>query len=180
MASYAPFYQEIVRKIALQNETEGQTTHIVEAGVRYGCSARIIEEVMKDLEDWHLDLIDPFPRPSATILAQQNQHITFHPCAAEEVAPLFEDGSIDLLHIDVDTDNTHPYKLTRDVFDAFLPKLRPSAQIIFHDATDAFPGVLSVIGELIATGEWKVTHCAPVHIGPYAPIAAPAHVTRII
>lgn len=176
MAPYAQFYQAIARDIASKNLVSHQETVIVEAGVRHGCSARILMEAVADYADWSLHLIDPAPRDEAFECAD-DLHVSLYTRKAEDAAREFADRSVDLLHIDVDADGTHPYQLTKDVFEAFLPKLKPGAQVIFHDATESFPGVLGVINELVATGQWRVTHCPP---RPACPIAAPALLQRIV
>lgn len=47
----------------------------------------------------------------------------------EESADLFEDGSVDLLHID----GFHTYDAVRNDYETFLPKLSESAVVLFHD-----------------------------------------------
>jgi hypothetical protein len=172
MACYSAFYQAVVRETARANNKTDDTTIIVEAGVRYGCSARIFMDAMKSRKNWHLYLLDPFPKEDALVC--QGDHVTFIAKTAELACDQFTDASIDLLHIDVDYNGTHPYELTRGVFDALYPKLKPSARVIFHDATESFPGVLKVISELAADG-WSVRHCLPA---PECPIAAPAVLKR--
>lgn len=178
MSCYSDFYQNITRSRIERNRATSQHTLIVEAGVRYGCSARIFLDVLAKFEDWRLHLIDPRPQKQALDLAagEYRNRLSFHQQRAEAVASQFDDGSIDILHIDVDCDGTHPYELTLQVVLAYWHKLKPDAQIIFHDATRAFPGVLRVVNELTRDNQWTVRYATP-HSD--CPISAPACVTRI-
>lgn len=171
MAPYAQFYSDIVRSIATKN---GSMT-VVEAGVRYGCSARIFIEALKGTDAWHLHLMDPEPKQEATVL-QSNNHVTFHQVRAEQVASDFADQSIDLLHIDVDYDNTHPYELSFNVLLSYLRKLKADGEVIIHDCTEHFPGIVRLVEELKASG-WEATHCEPK---PECPIAAPVHLRQSV
>jgi predicted O-methyltransferase YrrM len=93
----------------------------------------------------------------------------------EEIEP------IDLLLID----GWHDYAGVAEDFYVLAPRLTVHARVLFHDYADYFPGVMAMVDELSATGEWVVEAAAgtlrvlaPVNCGPLpsaetATIAAP-------
>lgn len=171
MAPYANFYQDYIRQIAERNA--GEPVLIVEAGIRNGCSSRIIRDALDPYPNWRLVMIDPVPTADAVEVCQ-DERCEFLDRNAEAVAQTFQNGSIDLLHLDVDCDGTHPYELSFNVLLAFWRKLKSTGEIILHDCTDHFPGITRLVDELKQSG-WDATHCPPA---PECPIAAPVHLKR--
>lgn len=63
---------------------------------------------------------------------------------------------IDLLLID----GWHDYAGVAEDFHALAPHLAPQARVLFHDYADYFPGVMAMVDELVATGDWIVEAAA--------------------
>lgn len=175
MGGYAPFYQGVLHKILERNEVAEKKTVVVEAGVRYGVSARIFMSELREWENWELHLCDPVPQEQATLLEGLDQRVKFHKTFAEGVAKILPDESVDLLHIDADYDGTHPYELSFGILFAYWKKLKPEGELLIHDCTDQFPGIMRLANELKASG-WDSVHCEPDNA---CPIAAPVHLKRI-
>lgn len=73
------------------------------------------ESVLEDLQRHHGPRYGSFSRLERGLFDSQ--------------ATLFEDNSIDLLHID----GEHTYEAVRHDFETWLPKVRPGGMILFHD-----------------------------------------------
>ena len=171
MIGYFAFYQTIVREVALYHD---HPVLFVEAGVRCGCSARIIRDALIYFKNWKLVLIDPGPEPEGYEL-EEDPRVELIVKPAQEIGDLIQDNSVDFLHIDVDVGGTHEYELNRDVYNALKPKLKENAVMIFHDCTDAFPGVQQIVKEICEEG-WKAFYCPPAK---ECPIAAPVMLLRV-
>ncbi|WP_213982365.1 class I SAM-dependent methyltransferase [Sphingomonas sp. dw_22] len=80
---------------------------------------------------------------------------------------------IDLLLID----GLHDYPAVAADFAAAEPWLTPGARVLFHDYADYFPGVMALVDELVATGDWQVEAAAGtlrvLRRAPAQPVEAP-------
>lgn len=65
-------------------------------------------------------------------IAPFSEWVTLHRSRTDAAVSQFEDGSIDLLHIDAD----HSYDGVKADFDNYLPKVSPTGCILFHDTAD--------------------------------------------
>lgn len=173
MAPYAPWYQSITKNIV--QALHEQPVVVVEAGVRYGCSARIFVDALKSVPHWSLHLIDPVPTEEALAVHRAYpSNVAFYKAKAEAVASKFKDRSIDLLHIDADIKGNHPYEMALEILLAFWNKLKPDGSIILHDCTSHFPTIQRLARELECSG-WTSEKATPQK---ECPISAPCLLQR--
>ena len=174
MAPYAPWYMDVTRRLI--NSHNGDQVVIVEAGSRYGCSARIFRDALQSRENWKMYLLDMDKQKELMELVDEDPRVSFTQGPADRLASKFEDGSVSLLHVDVDEGGRHTYETAFKILLAFWNKLRPDGEVIFHDCSAHFPGILKLVNELKISG-WTVDQAAPAS---ECPIASPAHAKRQI
>lgn len=174
MSCYAPWYQNVIRRVVAKT---GGSPLVVEAGTRFGCSARIMADALKDSKGWKLHLVDPVPTAEARQVVNRNPgHVTFMKMTGERAAAKFSPRTVDFLHIDADTDGTHPYDMALDILLAFWQRLKPDAYVAFHDCTDHFPGIRKLVDQLVLSGQWEVEYAEPQQ---QCLISAPALAKRV-
>lgn len=118
--------------------------HIVELGVQAGlsyfCFCQSVKEHGLSARCWAVDTwegdahTDPYDE---SIYHQVKRHNDEHyadfstllPMLFEEALPKFDDGSIDLLHID----GYHTYEAVKGDFESWYPKVSPGGIVLFHD-----------------------------------------------
>jgi hypothetical protein len=62
-------------------------------------------------------------------------------------------GDLDLVFIDGD----HSEDAVRADFNIVRDNVRPGGIIAFHDVSSCYPGVNKVLGEVLASGNWRLT-----------------------
>jgi hypothetical protein len=163
MLPYKRFYRGAISQL------KGNT--FVELGVRDGCSARIIIDILGSRK-YELYLCDMVHNPYIDELL--NDKVKFLEMSAEQAVKKFNYNQIDFLHIDLDP---HKYEQTKNIFTLYEPKVRKGGIIIFHDCTPAFPGVYDFVKNNIEPQpEWVVEYCPPESASG---LTAPAMAIRI-
>lgn len=165
MACYAPWYQEIIKKICAARGLK-KRVRVVECGSRFGCSARIMLDAFPDGQNFKLVCIDPELKPHLSEIVD-NVRVEYWDHECEACAKEFKDGTIDVLHIDTDP---HEYEQTKKQLDLYAAKVRKGGCVILHDATPKF-GVDKLVKELETDTNWTVERAEP---HPNCPISAPA------
>ena len=118
---------------------------IVELGSQYGCSLFSFCQAVKDfqlpceihaVDIWSGDVGAPdsgdivFEKVKAIQAKYYEEvNLTLHSMMFENACPLFEDNSIDLIHID----GGHRFEDVDRDFSTWLPKLKENGIILFHD-----------------------------------------------
>ncbi|PDO09814.1 MAG: hypothetical protein BLM47_10730 [Candidatus Reconcilbacillus cellulovorans] len=118
---------------------------VVELGTHYGCSFFAFVQAAKDaglgteliaVDTWWGDEQagfygeDVFERVQKTVETYYaRQNIRLMRCWFHEALTHFEDGSIDILHID----GCHHYENVREDFESWLPKVHPEGVVLMHD-----------------------------------------------
>lgn len=118
---------------------------IVELGTHYGCSFFAFVQAVKDagleteliaVDTWRGDEQagfygeDVFERVQKTVETYYvRQNVRLMRCWFHEALPYFEDGSIDILHID----GCHHYENVCEDFESWMPKVHPEGVVLLHD-----------------------------------------------
>ena len=117
---------------------------IVELGVHYGdsyftfcqaCEEMELESQLYGIDHWQGDEQagfygdDVFQEVNQYNEEFYSQNSSLHKMHFEEALNLFEDGSIDLLHID----GSHEYEEVKSDFEKWLPKVKKGGRILIHD-----------------------------------------------
>ena len=118
---------------------------IVELGSQYGCSLFSFCQSVKDNAlDCTIHAVDVWagdvgaPDAGEEVLRQvrsiqktyfESVDLRLYPMLFCDAAPLFEENSVDLIHID----GGHRFEDVQEDFETWLPKLRENGIILFHD-----------------------------------------------
>ena len=123
---------------------------VVELGSFYGCSMFAFAQAVKDLkldtvlygvdlwetfdkfteQDYKEDIYGAFLRVKETCFSQQ--HVKMMKMTFDQAAEYFEEGSIDILHID----GSHFYEDVKHDFEIWSPKLKKNSSVLIHDNGD--------------------------------------------
>jgi hypothetical protein len=112
----------------------------VQAGLSYFCFCQAVQELGVGarcfaVDTWEGDShTDPYGEEIFTEVTRHNEEhyaafSTLMRMRFEDALPRFEDGSIDLLHID----GFHSYEAVKTDFETWYPKVVPGGIVLFHD-----------------------------------------------
>jgi len=126
-------------------------TTVVELGTHYGCSLFAFAQAVKDLDLpsrlWAVDTWEGDPHAGHygeevwdTVVRTLEEHFPGAPVELvrstfDDALPRFEDGSVELLHID----GFHSYDAVKDDYETWLPKLADGGVVLFHDIAHDTP-----------------------------------------
>ena len=121
---------------------------VVELGTHYGTSFFSMAQAAKDeklntelhaIDSWEGDpqagfydeaVFETVSKIQKKYYPQQKLHL--HKMYFDEALSLFEDASIDILHID----GLHTYEAVKHDFESWLDKVTPSGMVLFHDTNE--------------------------------------------
>lgn len=157
---YRDFYTKVVQMVAGRIPPKRQM-QMMELGVRYGCSSRMLMEAVPEGRNYKLVLIDPVSNGHIQEIIDM-MHVFFTQGFAEDVALDVLPNFLDLLHIDVDP---HEYIQTKNILALYKDKVCAGGAIICHDCTNA-TGVLRAVKEFVAENDYLVEYCPPDTLCP--------------
>jgi hypothetical protein len=174
MIPYADFYRKHVNRAIRENPNPEEVFRVVELGTRFGCSARILLDTMRDYSGkWELILVDIEKKGTIDELLTVPE-VSFRREDAEAIAHSFDTRSINVLHVDLDP---HTEEQTDYIVKLYRGKIAAEGVILFHDASDSF-GVKASVGKLGSMKGWTLEFCKPDSSSPISvPAAAMKEVT---
>jgi hypothetical protein len=164
----------------------------VELGTHYGVSLFAMAQSLKDhgmtcrlvgIDTWEGDehagfynneVFESFEDIRSNVYASVNSEALR--MRFEEAVDLFEDGSIDLLHID----GLHTYQSTKQDFETWLPKISDRGIILFHDVSEATGYGTSLFWSEIRGTAPNVTFPHSFGLGVFFPNGVPLGCEEII
>ena len=167
---YQDFYEKHIEEVCNNLET----INFVELGCDLGLSGRMFIEMLDAIgKPYTIRFVDINYRVEMVPIIDSSTTFFIH-SSAEDAVSVFGDGSIDILHIDIDP---HEAEFTKKIFELYRNKLAPKGIMLFHDASPIQFTVWNFIAlELQPISGWQSTFCderQPI------PQAAPAMVKRL-